>query len=114
MDRPPLEVALRQLCGQEPERHAAAELAILGLVHHAHAAATQFFQDAIVGSNLAAHEAMAPPENAGDAWLASVCAGKPTPLGRLYSGKWGDGMGGPPAMAETRGNGSAAYRQGFL
>jgi hypothetical protein len=37
---------------QELEGDKAAELHILGLVNHAHAAATQLFKDAVVGNRL--------------------------------------------------------------
>jgi hypothetical protein len=51
-----LELAvLGQLFGQELERHAAAELGVLGLVHHAHPATAKLFKYAIAGNHLADH-----------------------------------------------------------
>jgi hypothetical protein len=50
---------------QELERHEAAELGVFGLVHHAHAAATELFPNAVVGNGLADHEALASQQNAG-------------------------------------------------
>jgi hypothetical protein len=46
---------LCQLLRQEPQGHWATELCVLGLVHDTHAAATEFFQDAIVRDGLADH-----------------------------------------------------------
>src|ERR1700736_4561905 len=43
----------RQFIGQEFEGDEAAKLGVLGLVHDAHAAATQLFDDAVVGDGLA-------------------------------------------------------------
>ena len=51
---------LGQFFGQELERHAAAELGVLGLVHHAHAPAAELLEDAVVGNRLANH-ARVPP-----------------------------------------------------
>ena len=46
---------LGKLLRQELERHTSAELRVLGLVDHAHAARTQLFNDAIVRNRLAKH-----------------------------------------------------------
>ena len=46
---------LGQFFGQELERHAAAELGVLGPVHHAPAPTAQLLQDAVVGNDLADH-----------------------------------------------------------
>ncbi len=45
-----------QLLGQELQRHAAAELQVLGLVDDAHAAAAELRDDAVVGDGLADHQ----------------------------------------------------------
>ena len=47
---------LGEVFGKELERHHAAELGVLRLVHDAHAPATQFFKNAIVGNRLANHK----------------------------------------------------------
>ncbi len=41
--------------GQELQRHRAAEFGVLGLVHHSHAAATEFARDFVVGKGLPDH-----------------------------------------------------------
>jgi len=41
--------------GQELEGDKTAELGVLGLIDHTHAAATELFQNAIVGDGLAGH-----------------------------------------------------------
>ena len=48
---------LGQLYGQELQGDRPAELGVLGLVHHAHAAPTQLFQNPVVGNGLAGHGA---------------------------------------------------------
>jgi hypothetical protein len=47
----------RQFRGQELEGYEAMQAGVFGLVHHAHAAAAQLFQDAVVGDGLANHGA---------------------------------------------------------
>ena len=47
---------LGEVFGKELERHHAAELCVLRLVHDAHAPATQFFKNAVVGNRLANHK----------------------------------------------------------
>ena len=47
---------LRDFVGQELQRDEAAERGVFGLVDHAHAAAAQFFDDAVVRDGLADHE----------------------------------------------------------
>ena len=46
---------LRQLIGQEFQRDEAAKLGVLGLIDHAHSAATELLHDAIVRDGLADH-----------------------------------------------------------
>jgi hypothetical protein len=45
----------RQFIGQELEGDEAAEFGVFGLVDHAHAAAAEFFDDAVVGDGLVDH-----------------------------------------------------------
>src|SRR6059036_3061974 len=45
----------RKLLGQKLQGDAAAEARVFGLVHHAHAAAPELLEDAIVGDGLADH-----------------------------------------------------------
>jgi hypothetical protein len=77
-----LELAvLGQFFGQELERHAAAELGVLGLVHHAPAPAAQLLQDAVVGNAVANHETIASQQHAGELPSASAyaaCIGEST------------------------------------
>jgi hypothetical protein len=42
-----------ELIGEELESDEAAELGVLGLVNHTHAATAEFFDDAVVGNGLA-------------------------------------------------------------
>src|SRR5712692_3871359 len=46
----------RKLLGQKLQGDAAAEARVFGLVHHAHTAATELLEDAIVRDGLADHE----------------------------------------------------------
>jgi hypothetical protein len=48
-------MVLGELFRKELEGDKAMQLGVLGLVDHAHAAATEFFEDAIVGDRLASH-----------------------------------------------------------
>ena len=54
----------RQFLGQELEGHEAAKVGILSLIDHAHAAAPEFLDDAVVRNGLANHW--------GDAWLRAA------------------------------------------
>ena len=45
-----------QLSGQELQSHVPAEAEIFGLIHHAHAAAAELVQDAVVGDGFARHQ----------------------------------------------------------
>jgi hypothetical protein len=53
---------LRHILGQELERDKATEGGVLGLLDHAHAAAAQLLEDAVVRDGLADHSV--------DAWLS--------------------------------------------
>jgi hypothetical protein len=44
-----------QLLGEEPERHAAAEMGVLGLVHHPHPSTSELLEDRVVGDRGADH-----------------------------------------------------------
>ena len=46
---------------QELDRHEAAELQVLGLVNHSHAATAEFFHDAVVGDGLVDHRRQKTP-----------------------------------------------------
>ena len=48
---------LRQFFRKELQGHAAAEALVFRLVNHAHSAAAQFFDDAVMGNCLAQHVA---------------------------------------------------------
>jgi len=67
---------LQQLSGEKLQGNGTAEGGVLGFVDHAHAAATELLQDAVVGNRLADHEE--PPKLAGilePARESSQCGG---------------------------------------
>src|SRR5712692_8573134 len=49
-------MVLCEFIGKELQGHEPAQLGVLGLVHHSHAAATELHQDAIVGDRVADHD----------------------------------------------------------
>ncbi len=53
-------ILLCKILGQELERHQALEAGVFGLVNHTHAAATEQFENAVVGDDLADHGKAAP------------------------------------------------------
>ena len=59
---------LCQFLGQELQGHEAAQLDVLGLIHHTHAATTELLQDAVVGNGFANHHSVT--------WLTSFGSGR--------------------------------------